>query len=111
MTTNSPTPAESRLSDLSDELNELDIPILPVTDMIMTMCDADEWTAGYVAFFDAVTTEGGERSHLMIITNDLLDTALESVSQLPHIRRALEIADEVEELDNEDQEYSGRHGL
>lgn len=110
MTTNSPTPAESHISDLNDELAELDIPILPVTDMIMTMCDADEWTQSYASFFDALMGEG-EKSHLMIITRDLLDTALESVSQLPHIRRGLEIADEVEALDNDDQEYSGRHGL
>lgn len=95
MTTNT---NDSHRDALDAELADLSVPMLSVPDMIMILCEADTEGNGYAAYFDAMQAEGS-KTDLQLIANDLLDFALESVSQLPSIRRSLEIADEIEALE------------
>lgn len=101
---------------LEDELGNLDIPSLPMTNIIEILCDAFEESSPLAAFDlameystklkawskDASITktprppEGWSLCHRLIL--DLLDSALEHDLQIAAIRRALEIADELSAL-------------
>lgn len=88
----------NKMNDLEDELNDLDIPIVMLDAALMVMGDAfdidpldiiDAMIGGEGTPIDDLrTAHGANDVNLMI---DILSEGLESSTQLPHIRRAIEL--------------------
>lgn len=84
------------MTDAQDrELEELDLPVLDIAVILTTLGDAldiDPWNITYTwgkpagAPYTADRTDKGVCAML-----DLLDEAIESSTQIPHINRALDI--------------------
>lgn len=93
------TTPNDRIPALEAELDDLDVPVLPITDVLRVIAD---W-AGITDVQALLTTIVGDaRAQLSpdeVLASDLLDLALESTTQIPHIRRAMQIEDELDELD------------
>jgi hypothetical protein len=85
--------------EIQAELNELDVPQLMVTDALQLVGDYLE--VPVLDFLNRYQNEAGYKppdfsaERLLL---DLLDYAIESGTQVPHIIRALELDDEISNL-------------
>jgi hypothetical protein len=87
----------SRFSELENELDGLDIPALSADILVDTVCSELQLDPiEMMRKFD----ENSEDPEIPSILRALLCEVLESSTQIPHIRRALEIGAEMLELEN-----------
>jgi hypothetical protein len=83
--------------EINNEMNDLDIPIIPITDVILIACDAlDLDPLEFLDRYDAGDKIGDFEDASMI--KFMIDQALESSFQIAHIRRALELEAEIASL-------------